>query len=166
MMDLSQRKEQFSRAYIRAVASVAGFAVATPDPDEDSIDMTLSGRSVNGLPLRPKLDLQLKCTSDDVIRGDQIIYPLKRKNYDELRITQFVAPRLLVVVHVPRSAEEWLRHSEEELVMRRCGYWASLYGMAETTNVSTVTIQILRTNVFDVAGLTGLMERAARRETL
>jgi hypothetical protein len=38
--------------------------------------------------------------------------------------------------------------------------------MAETTNVSTVTIQILRTNVFDVAGLTGLMERAARRETL
>jgi hypothetical protein len=115
MMDLSQRKEQFSRAYIRAVASVAGFAVATPDPDEDSIDMTLSGRSVNGLPLRPKLDLQLKCTSDDVIRGDQIIYPLKRKNYDELRITQFVAPRLLVVVHVPRSAEEWLRHSEEEL---------------------------------------------------
>ena len=166
MMDLSQRKEQFSHAYVRAVAAVAGFAVAIPEVDEDSIDMTLSGRGVNGLPLRPKLDIQLKCTSDDIIRGDQMVYPLKRKNHDEPRITEFLAPRLPVVVHVPRSEDEWLRRSEEELTMRRCGYWASLYGMAKTTNVSTVTIQLPRANVFDVAGLTGLMGRAARRETL
>lgn len=166
MMDIAQRKEQFSHAFVRAVASVAGFAVAVPEVDEDSIDMTLSARSVDGLPLRPKLDLQLKCTSDDIIRGDQVVYPLKRKNYDELRITEFAVPRLLVVVHIPRSEDEWLRHSEEEMAMRRCGYWMSLYGMAETTNVSTVTIQSPRANVFDVAGLRGLMGRAARREML
>jgi hypothetical protein len=166
MMDLSQRKEQYSHAYVRAVASVAGFSVSIPEVDDDSIDLQLSGRSIEGLPLRPRLDIQLKCTSDDVIRDHQVVYPLKRKNYDELRITEFLVPRLLVVVHVPESEEAWLRHSEDELAMRRCGYWLSLFGMAETTNTSTVSIYLPRTNVFDVAGLRGLMGRAARRELL
>jgi hypothetical protein len=164
MMELSMRKEQFSHAYVRAIASVAGYDVTTPGVDDDSIDMKLSGRSVDGLPLRPRLELQLKCTSEDVIRGDQVVYPLKLKNYDELRITNILVPRLLVVVHVPEAEEEWLRHSEVELAMRRCGYWVSLFGMTETANKSKVSIYLPRGNVFDVAGLRGLMGRAARRE--
>jgi hypothetical protein len=166
MMDLGQRKEQYSHAYIRAVASVAGFSAAIPEVDDDSVDLFLTGRSVSGIPCRPRIDLQLKCTSDNVIRDDKVIYPLKRKNYDELRISDLLVPRLLVVVHVPESEEEWLRHSEDEMAMRRCGYWASLRGEPETTNSTTVTVYLPRTNVFDVAGLCGLMERAARRETL
>jgi hypothetical protein len=166
MMELSLRKEQFSHAYVRAVASVAGFSAAIPEVDDDSVDLLLSGRSVSGIPCRPRIELQLKCTSDDVIRGDKVIYPLKRKNYDELRTTDLLVPRLLVVIHVPESEKEWLRHSEDELAMRRCGYWASLWGEPETTNATKVTVYLPRANVFDVAGLCGLMERAARRETL
>jgi len=166
MMDLGQRKEQFSHAYVRAVASVAGFSVAIPEVDDDSVDLILSGRSASGISCRPRIELQLKCTSEDVIRGDQVIYPLRRKNYDELRITDLLVPRLLVVVHVPDSETEWLRHSEDELAMRRCGYWASLWGEPDTTNSTKVTVYLPRANVFDVAGLSGLMERAARRETL
>ena len=37
MMDISQRKEQFSIAYVRAIASVAGFSVSTPGVDDDSV---------------------------------------------------------------------------------------------------------------------------------
>jgi len=84
MMDISQRKEQFSIAYVRAVASVAGFSVSIPDVDDDSVDMVLAGRIVEGVPSRPRIDLQLKCTSEDVLRVGEVVYPLKRKNYDEL----------------------------------------------------------------------------------
>jgi len=38
-VDLNQRKEQFSNAYVRAVASVAGFTLAKPEVDDDSIDL-------------------------------------------------------------------------------------------------------------------------------
>jgi len=36
MMDLSQRKEQFSRVYVRAVATVAGFTAYVPEVDDDT----------------------------------------------------------------------------------------------------------------------------------
>ncbi len=163
MMDISQRKEQFSIAYVRAVASAAGFSISTPEVDDDSVDMTLIGRSFTS---RPKIDLQLKCTSEDVLREREVVYPLKRKNYDELRLTGVYVPRLLVVVHVPESDEEWLRHTEDELALRRCAYWVTLRGLPETTNTSKVTVRLPRVNVFDVAGLRGLMGRAARKEPL
>jgi hypothetical protein len=101
-----------------------------------------------------------------VIHGESIVYRLKRKNYNELRITDLLVPRLLVVVHVPESEDEWLRHTEDELAMRRCGYWVSLCGRPETANASTVTVYLPRTNVFDVAGLRLLMGKASRKEPL
>jgi len=166
IMELSLRKEQFSLAYIRTIASVAGFGVSVRSVDDDSIDIELSGRSVNGLPLRPKIELQLKCTSNEVVRGDRVIYPLKRKNYDDLRPVDVLVPRLLVVVLVPKSEAEWLEHCEEQLVIRRCGYWVSLAGRDEITNTRTISISIPRTNVLDVVGLRGLMAKAGRREPL
>jgi hypothetical protein len=166
MMDINHRKEQFSIAYVRAVASVAGFAASKPDVDDDSEDLILAGRVVDGIPSRPKIALQLKCTSEDVLRQDEVVYPLRRKNYDELKLTGLMVPRLLVVVHIPESEDEWLQHSEDGLVLRRCGYWVSLLGMPETTNTSQVAVRLPRTNVFDVAGLRSLMVRAARKEPL
>ncbi len=38
-MDIDQRKEQFSHAYVKAVAAVAGFAWYKPSVDDDSIDL-------------------------------------------------------------------------------------------------------------------------------
>jgi hypothetical protein len=166
MMDISQRKEQFSNAYVRAVASAAGFSVSTPNVDDDSVDMTLCARIVDGVASRPKIDVQLKCTSEDVLRHREVLYRLKRKNYDDLRLADLVAPRLLVVVLVPESDEEWLRQTEDELSLRRCAYWASLLGKPEATNTGRVTVRLPRDNVFGVAQLRGLMGRAARKEPL
>ena len=39
IMDINQRKEQFSRAYVLAVASAAGYAWYQPSVDDDSIDL-------------------------------------------------------------------------------------------------------------------------------
>lgn len=42
-MEISQRKEQFSRAYVLAVAAAAGYAWYQPSVDDDSIDLGLAG---------------------------------------------------------------------------------------------------------------------------
>ena len=88
-----------------------------------------------------------------------VAFPLKIKNYDELRPTDVLVPRILIVVTVPDNLGDWLNHSEQELAMRRCGYWLSLRGEPATTNTTSVTVQLARANQFTVAELGGLMQR-------
>ena len=166
MMDLGQRKEQFSHAFIRAVAAAAGFSVSLPGVDFESVDMTISGGCSGGVTCPPRIDLQLKCSARELVRGDEVIYPLDLKNYNELKIGEVLVPRLLVIVLIPSSEEEWIRQTESELSMRRCGYWLSLLGMPETTNATNVTVRLPRANRFDVAALRELMGRSARKEPL
>jgi hypothetical protein len=166
MMDISQRKEQFSRAYVHAVATVAGFSLYRPEVDDDSIDLTIAGRGGQGIPRPPRIEIQLKCTSQDLLHRQHLVYPLKRKNYDDLRRVELVVPRLLVVVTVPDDESEWLHQSEENLILRRCAYWASLRGLDEMENVRSISIRLPRQNVLSVEGLRGLMKRAGDKEPL
>ena len=131
MMDLSQRKEQFSRAYVHAIATVAGFTLYEPKVDDESVDLGIAGRIASDIPRPPRLELQLKCTSDKIIKDKDIIFSLKRKNYDDLRLDDLIVPRLLVVLLVPRKDDDWLKHSETETTIRHCAYWASLRGMED-----------------------------------
>lgn len=155
-MDLNARQEQFGNAFLLAVAAVAGFAAAKPGTDHDSIDWTLSSR----LPRRPKLDIQMKSTRADDGQGPAIRFPLRRKNYDDLILTDVSCPRLLVLVLVPSDVAHWTAQTPEQLVLRRCGYWLSLAGLPPSDNESTVTVSVPRVNVLTAAALTGLMQRA------
>src|SRR5208282_238561 len=100
---------------------------------------------------------QLKCTSMNEIDDVNIRFPLKLKNYDDLRNELVMIPRLLVVVVVPESVDDWIEHEEEGLTLRRCGYWLSLRGRSETTNETTVTVRLPRTNRLTVDALRDLM---------
>jgi hypothetical protein len=161
---IDQRQEQFSKAYVRAVAAVAGFRVQEgPQPDDDSVDLTISARGPLGTVRSPKLDVQMKSTRVHV-DGDPIPYPLSMKNYEELRHTDYSSPRVLVLVAVPPELQDWIAHSEAELVLRRCGYWLSLSGQPPVLNTTTVTVRIPRSNRFSVEGLNGIMERIGRGE--
>ena len=122
-LSLTLAQEQFSKAFILAVAALAGCSAAEPRPDVDSIDWTHSCRL---RPRRPKLDLQVKSTGHDAGTREHIRYPLKRKNYDELILGDLLAPRLLILVLVSLKPEEWLVVSPQQLVLRRCAYWMSL----------------------------------------
>lgn len=83
-MDLNHRKEQFSIAYVKAVASVAGFAVERITVDLDGVDVTICSRNTAGRIRSPLVDVQLKCTGTNVLKDGVIKFPLKRKNYDDL----------------------------------------------------------------------------------
>jgi len=161
-MDSATRKEQLSHAYVRAVASAAGCSVDRPEVDRDSVDLMLKGYDTGGPIAYPRLDLQLKCSSREVMTNDEIRFPVKRKNYDDLRKENVLVPRLLVVVLVPEEVGRWLFQSEEEMLVRHCAYWRSLRGMPESPNDHSVTVRIPRGNLFDVAILGELMRRVSQ----
>ena len=122
---------QFSIAYVQAVASVAGFFVQHADRgfDKDGIDVTVLRRGALGLITSTRLDLQIKSYSGEA-QGDPWPYDLDVKAYSELIAATYQVPRLLVVVRVPADVGDWISHGEEQLVLRRCGYWLSLRGAA------------------------------------
>lgn len=161
-MYINQRKEQFSVAYVRAIAALAGYSFYKPEIDDDSVDLGIVGRDGTGPLSSPRLELQLKCTSRDILGSNSLKYPITIKNYKDLIKNAFV-PRILIVVVVPDDLSEWIKQSEEELCLRYCAYWISLRGMPETKNTNKVTIEIPRSNLFTVEVLQGIIERISFR---
>lgn len=158
LLTSQDQEEALSRAYVRAVAAMAGYTVTADDLDRDGIDLRIRA----GGPMRPALDLQLKATVNlGEARDGYYHYPLDAGNYKSLRI-ETMAPRLLVVLGLPYEEEQWLTITDESLVMRRCAYWLDLKGAEERENVSSVTVRIPVTNVFNVENLRSLMEQARK----
>jgi Domain of unknown function (DUF4365) len=156
LLSSTDREEAISRAYVAAVTAGAGYVMASMDFDRDGVDIGIRA----GGDFRPSIDAQLKATINLGSAENGIFrFPLKRRNYDLLRI-ETMSPRILVVVDLPRDEAEWLIVTPEQLVLRRCAYWASLNGLPETQNTDTVTVSIEDKNRFDVEGLRGLMVRA------
>src|ERR1051325_6276991 len=125
-MDVNQRKEQFSRAFVHAIATIAGFSISRPEVDDDSIDLTLSAKGGAGTLRRPRLELQIKCTHVDEVDEENFVYDLNVKNYNDLRI-ETIVPRIVVIVVVPaEDCATWLKFSEHETMIWRTAYWRSL----------------------------------------
>lgn len=158
-MDIAQQKEKFSDAYLQAIAAVAGYGLAKPNPDTDSVDWVISARGVGDTLRRPRLEVQLKCTARDVLRETFLHFPLEIKNYNDLRHPDPLTPCVLIVVVVPDDVEQWLTHSETELSIRHCGYWISLCGAPENSNVATVTVKLPRNQMFTPEALRTIMRR-------
>jgi hypothetical protein len=157
-MSLNFQQEEFSRAYVHAVATVAGFKVYPPaTPDDDSVDLSIGTRGIFGKIRSPRIDIQLKCWQG-AVDGETLSYALPVKNYEELRHEDYQVPRILVVVVVPVLLDEWITQSLNDLVLRRCGYWLSLRGELETANTTSVTVHIPVANVFSVSALSRLLE--------
>ena len=163
-MHLDMQKEQFSRAYVQAVAACAGYSWSVPSVDDDSIDLCLHGAGGSGTVRSPRLDLQLKCKAAPAPVEETFSHSLKLKNYDDLREEDVLVPRVLVVVLVPEALTDWLHHDESRLELRRCGYWMSLRGMPPSTNRTGQTVAIPRAQAFSVESLRSMMERIGRRE--
>lgn len=167
-MTENEQKQQLSIAYVHAVASRAGYACQVVLVDDDSVDVELAARGrvhEHAVLMSPKLQVQLKATSQGVLKADHVAFPLPRKNYDELRVAT-MCPRLLVVLLLPANPEEWLEQTEERMITRRSAYWCSLLGMPASDNSETVSIRLPRSNVLSVENLRLLMERASRKEPL
>lgn len=167
-MSLNFQKSEFSYAYIYAIASTAGYSfLRTTTPlDNLGIDIIITGIGVQGIMNFPQLYIQLKCTSRDLFDENYLKYPLKIKNYEELRTSNQYPPLLLIIIVVPDSIDEWLKQSEQELCLRNCAYWISLSGADPTENQGNITIFIPKTNIFTPNVLKNLMQRISMGENI
>lgn len=155
-MDTNTQKERFSLSYIQAVATRAGYVVEETRVDRDSVD----GALLADFGRRPRIEFQAKATSRDVVRGNNIHFPLSLKNYNDLRLDA-INPRILIVLLMPQQVQEWVNQTDEELCLRHCAYWLSLEGRPETRNISNITVQVPLANRFDIEQLTDMMEKTA-----
>ena len=154
-MPSSRRKERFSLAYINAVAARAGFDLFETRVDIDGVDGGL--RSAMGR--RPQIDFQAKASSQDLLRDEAVVFPLQVSAYNQLRAETLI-PRILIVVLMPHEETDWMSLSETELVMRRCGYWATLRGAPATENTTSINVPLPRLQIFDDQQLLSLMSKA------
>ena len=154
-MTRNMQMEQFCLAYIRAVAAQAGYQVARPELDTDSVD----GILMAGFGSRPQVHFQAKATSRDIVRDSVLHFPLPVKNYDDLR-ADVINPRMLIVLLMPEESGEWLEQTEDALCLRRCAYWLSLEGCPTVTNTRSVTVHVPVSNTFNSDQLRELMNRA------
>jgi len=156
-MTAEQQKEQFSIAYVRAVAAAAGVNIYKPEVDDDSVDIGFCTRIVRERMQRPKLEAQLKCTAGAAGDETAFRFPLKVKNYNDLRGDDLV-PRVLILVIVPPDVIGWLTQTAEQMVLRKSAFWVQLTGQPETANNTTVTVSVPKNQLFDVPALRRLLE--------
>ena len=156
LLRTADREEALSCVYVHAVAARAGYTIATPQQDRDGVDLCIQAVG----DMRPALDVQLKATVN-LKRGSdgRVRFPLKRRNYDLLRI-ETQTPRLLVVLDLPKDEDRWMTVTADELVLRHRAYWSSLRGCGDTANRTSVTVAIPEDHLFDVESLRSLMEQS------
>lgn len=156
----NEAKQQFSLAYLEVIAAAAGLKVDHPSVDDDSVDAVIAARGLWGTRRSPRIDVQLKCTAKAKVENGVLKFALKRKNYDDLRGTNFMCPRILVVMVVPEDVDKWLDVGATASELQHASYWLSLRGRPPTKNTTAVTLQIPAVQQLDVESLRRLMEAA------
>lgn len=76
-MELGQKKQEFSKAYVKAIAAAAGYATQELSVDDDSVDLGLAARGGGGTIKSPRLDLQLKCTARHLVGDETVDFPYR-----------------------------------------------------------------------------------------
>lgn len=159
-MHQNQKKEQFNIAFVRALAAQAGHNIGEFEVDDDSIDILFTSRLTGTKFRSPQINVQLKCTSGHTCDGKQLNFPLKRKNYDDLRGSDILVPRYLAVLVVPKNDEDWIEHGDSGILLKGECYWHSLRYLEETANDTKVTINIPAKQRLTAASLTDLLTLA------
>jgi hypothetical protein len=167
MMTRNHRQEALCRAYVQAVAALAGVGIGTPSPDY-GVDLSLRLIRRQGhrhQDARVQLDLQLRSTTLANVSESGVRYDLDVPTYDFLRQPSRI-PCVLVVLVLPEDEVMWLSQSVEELVVRHCSYWTSLLGVEPTAATSSVRITIPREQLFSVEAVRAILNRLAQGEPL
>lgn len=164
---------ELSYAYLHAVAAKAGMACTCSMRlmDKAGIDATIhavDNFGAGSILTDISLHVQLKATSQQPHEnlGKLSYFMNDVARYDKLRSSGLLPPRILVVLFLPTNADEWFSQSEDELSLKRCAYWTSLRGAAETDNKSGITVYLPKNQTFSPTGLRQLMERISREEDI
>ncbi|TGM62987.1 DUF4365 domain-containing protein [Leptospira meyeri] len=147
-MFTNSKKELFSIAFIQSLTAPLGFNPSTPKIDNDSVDIEFTANDIPGGIIRdPSLRFQLKCTKKIPSVDDYLHFALPIKNYKDLRGSDFLCPRYLIVITTPENANDWINATDSNLILKYCGYYYSLKDEPESDNKDSVTLRIPKTNL-------------------
>lgn len=167
-MTPEQQKEELSRAWLCAVASACGFALASWSQDQDCIDVTVgaAGIPAGGVLADPKVDLQLKATnSPHFIRDDHVAIQIRRPQYERLTIRSF-AEKVLVVLVLPTDPAEWVTVAADQLVLRKCAYFTVARRLEPIGDGESKVVQVPFSQPFTPDALRAMMVLVSREEPL
>lgn len=159
---------ELSYAYLHAVASAARASCisATRLEDNHGIDanLTVFGPFLSD-PDRFEVDIkiQLKATTKDLTESDdEISYPFSGiAQYDKLRAVGTNPFKILVLLQLPKHEDDWINISADQLIIRRCARWVSLRGAHSSTNKTSETVYVPKSQIFSPAALRKISEDIA-----
>ena len=165
------RMEDMSEAYLRALCAANGYSVEKSNHDNDGVDITVccKGKPEDSCKhSSPKLDVQLKSSRSNIKNNSDgsITYALEVKNYKWLIDKSRITPLILIVFQMPEDQDQWIEQNIDWLKIKKCAYWISLKGKPETTNTSTISIDIPKENVLTKDELKSIMVKIANRKSL
>jgi hypothetical protein len=163
-MDLNSKKEEFSYGYLQLLCATNGLALEKTGRAIDNIGIDViikATEKINNI-YAPRIDVQVKCTSQDIEKEDVIKFQLKVKTYNQLREENVYVKNILVVVIVPKNLEEWLVVENARMILKKCGYWICLQGYPETENTENITIDIPKDNIITGKTLLNLLEEESK----
>ncbi len=171
--------ETLQVGYLHAVAAAAGCSLSQPFPD-NGIDWHVShsapGHTVDD---EVTIKVQLKATYQlapnpparrppppSTERGAPppghtgrfFSFTLDNDHLAKLARTPVSVHKILVVMIVPRSQDQWLRAGHDRLDLRHCCYWTNLAGHPITGRRRT-TVRIPTARIFDDRALCEIMTR-------
>ncbi len=161
---MTWQQQELSFAYVQAVAAAAGYAMERHSVDYDGVDLSVHGHGGGGVVRSPRLDVQVKSQTGGKPASFPWSYALEVDNYNSLRPTDVLVPRVLVVVALPKDAADWVKLTPHQLALRHCGYWLSLRGATATANSATVTVHLKAKQRLSPEALGTLMMRIGKGE--
>jgi hypothetical protein len=155
--------EALHNAQFRASAAAAGCTVAKPEPD-DGIDFLVTHRSRSHTTgPSAHIEAQLRSTSQIAPPlGDYFPFRLDSDTFDRLTEESYY-PRLLIVCVLPSDIDQWIYadQSSDTFQVRHLSYWYNVKA-EQRTGVTSTTLQIPTTQVFDDLTLCGIMQRVGK----
>ena len=157
-LDDSKCKEEFSLAFTHAIATAARCVAEPHRVDVERVDVLIKQEASHTKYTDARVEVQLKCTSQNVLHEDGIHWPLTKDHYDHLRDPNSFTPQILVVVLVPDTLTKWTTHNEDHLLLHQRALWLSLRDSPEITTASK-TVVLPRNQIFNVEQLLAMLQR-------
>lgn len=159
MITIQHTQELLSKAYIHAIAGIAGVNFRSADVYDYGVDGSFrpvqiinSRRIESGV----SVDFQLKSSTNWDDDGKNIGYDLEAKTYNDLVRRDRAMPLILILLCLPKNQDEWLCWGENCLVMKRMCYWTVLDG-DPTENLYSKKISIPKHQLFTPEALTEII---------
>jgi hypothetical protein len=165
-MDTNTKKEEFSYGYLKMIGAKSGLAIENHNRsiDNQGIDISIVYAGKIGNVHTPRIDAQVKCTSQDIEKEDSINFSLDIKTYEKLRDISVYVPIILIVVLVPENSDEWIDIDNKRTISKKCAYWISLTGRSASNNKESITVKIPKKNLITPESLSNIIKQEAEKK--